>query len=259
MGMTQDGPLITFELCIASRYDALCCNVHDVDRVELNSALELGGLTPSIGLAELVVSTLKPFNRPVIAMVRPRPGGFNYDIDWFRVMRRDIDWLLEVGVDGVALGVLKGDGAIDEKQCAELIEPVLSAGRQAVFHRAFDFEPHPFVGLEKLIDLGFARVMTSGGKATALEGAVLIRSLIEKADGRIEVLPAGVIRPHNVAELVSKTGCTQVHAALRNEKPDRSLDSNPAIELNSAPSPRGRFKAADSKAVKAMVEALKTL
>ena len=257
--MPEDAPPIKFELCIASVFDAGCGAIQGVDRVELNSALELGGLTPSIGMAEQVSRDLRHRNIQVIAMVRPRPGGFDYDARAMRVMRRDIERLLEVGVDGVAFGVLNRDSTINQVACAELIEPVLSGARQAVFHRAFDFHPDPLTGLKKLIDLGFHRVMTTGGEATALEGAETIRALVEKADGRIEVLPAGGIRPHNVAELVSKTGCTQVHAALMDEKPDGSLRSNPAIEFNSPPPPNGRFKAADSNAVQAMVEALKEI
>ncbi|MEM9346758.1 MAG: copper homeostasis protein CutC [Planctomycetota bacterium] len=255
--MADDRQPVIFELCIASEFDALCGAVKGVDRVELNSALELGGLTPSIGMTERVVQKLGVQDIPVIAMVRPRPGGFAYDSDHLVVMRRDIDWLLEVGAHGVAFGILERDGTIDVHKCAELIKPVVEAGREAVFHRAFDFVPDPTTGLEKLVDLGVHRVMTSGGKPSAIEGSAVIRSLIEQAGSRIEVLPAGGIRPQNVAELVRETYAKQVHAALRDDKPDRSLSSNPAIELNSAPIPRDRFMAADSTAVEAMVKALK--
>lgn len=252
---------VKLELCVDSLYGVSVAAMTGAARVELNCAIELGGLTPSIGLVEMAVERieLSGHNCEVIAMARSRPGGFGYDRYWLNVMRRDIDRLLEAGVDGIAFGVLDSDGAVHVDDCSELIEPVHAAGKQAVFHRAFDFEPFPFVGLEKLIELGFDRVMTSGGRPTALEGANLIRDLIETADGRIEILPAGGIRSHNVAELVSRTGCTQVHAALRDDKPDGSLRSNPAIELNSTPPAGGRFNATDSKAVEAMVEALKEL
>jgi copper homeostasis protein len=186
------------------------------DRLELNAALELGGLTPSLG-ALLEVRGATPL--PVIAMVRPRGGGFVYSADEFRTMERDVELMLGHGAAGVALGVLTADRAIDVERCRALIGRV-GGGRQVVFHRAFDLVSDPLGALERLIDLGIGRVLTSGQRASALEGADLIRRLVERARGRIEVMPGGGIRAGNAAEVVARTGAGQVHGSFSERRSD---------------------------------------
>jgi copper homeostasis protein CutC len=109
----------------------------------------------------------------------------------------------------------------------------------AVFHRAFDFTHDPKTALEALVDVGFRRVMTSGGQPTALPGASVIWELITQAANRIEVLPAGGIRGHNVAELIARTGCTQVHASVTQVSPEPVSNSGPDLPVCEvmAPSP----------------------
>lgn len=208
---------ITLEVCVASAAGASAAEAAGADRIELNGALELGGLTPTRGL---VAETLAGVNVPVIAMLRPRGGGFGYAADELRVMRRDQDDLLATGVAGVAFGVLTAAGDVDAPACRELVRAC--AGREAVFHRAFDEVREPMRALEELIDLGFARVLTSGQAPTAVEGAALIRRLIERAAGRIEVLPGAGVTPANAAGLVRDTGATQVHGSFRG--PDGIVD-----------------------------------
>ena len=248
---------IGLEVCVASPADAVVAAEAGATQVELNSALELGGLTPSIGSAERTVRVLKPFGCAVIAMVRPRPGGFAYNPDALDTMRADIDRLLEAGVDGVALGVLQDGGTVDERACADLIGPILASNREAVFHRAFDLTPDPLAALEQLIGLGFHRVLTSGGAATAMEGSELIRELIECAAGRIEVLPGGGIRPNNVAALIEQTGCKQVHASLRTTRNDLSTSANPALSFSSIPLPESQYGVTDAEHVCDMVRVLR--
>ena len=129
-------------------------------------------------------------------------------------MQIDAEWLGDAGVAGFAIGVLHSDGSIDLHRCQRIRETV-AARVAVVFHRAFDTTPDPFVALEQLIDLGFTRVMTSGGARTALAGADIICQLIERARDRIEILPAGGIAPAHVRELVARTGCRQVHGSFR--------------------------------------------
>lgn len=125
----------------------------------------------------------------------------------------DIEWTRVYKSLGVTFGILTEDRQIDVSRCRILQK--LVGNYESVFHRAFDSTDNPNVALEQLIDLGFTRVMTSGGKKTAIEGADNIRDLIERARGRIEILPAGGINPGNVVELVKRTGCTQVHGSFR--------------------------------------------
>ena len=206
----SSGKHALLELCVASVEDAAEAEAGGADRLELNSALALDGLTPSLGT---FLEVKRAVRLPLLVMVRPRPGDFVYSEADFRVMRRDLDLLLAHGADGVVFGVLRPDGTVDAERCRQLARQ--AEGRPAVFHRAFDATPDPFAALECLIDLGFRRVLTSGRGETALDGATLLRELIVTAAGRIEVLPGGGITPLTVADVVTRSGCDQVHASLR--------------------------------------------
>jgi copper homeostasis protein len=207
---------ILIEVAVGGVEGARVAHECGADRLELNAGLELGGLTPSLG-ALLEVRGATPL--PVVAMVRPRAGGFAYSADEFRTMERDAELMLEHGADALALGVLTADGAIDLERCRGLIRRV-GPGREVVFHRAFDRVRDPHGALEQLIDLGVRRVLTSGQRASAAEGAELIRGLIERAAGRIEVLPGGGIRAGNVAEVVARTGAGQIHGSFSARRSD---------------------------------------
>jgi copper homeostasis protein len=201
---------ITLEVCITSAEDAIAAHQAGADRLELNVALSLDGLTPSPGMLR-TVKQLAPL--PIITMIRPRAGHFVPSDSDFRAMMIDIEWALIYQSSGITFGILTQDRQIDVARCRILQK--LIGNHQSVFHRAFDLTDNPNVALEQLIDLGFTRVMTSGGRKTAIEGADSIRDLIERARDRIEILPAGGINPSNVVELVKRTGCTQVHGSFR--------------------------------------------
>ena len=201
---------ILLEVAVTSADEARVAEEAGADRLELCSALELGGVTPSLGT---FLAVREAVAIPVYVLLRPRSGGFVYSLREWESLKRDAEWFASHGADGLVFGALTADGYVDDSRCAELL--ALSKGR-AVFHRAFDFVPDRLAALEVLIGLGFERVLTSGGAATALEGKAEIASLVRAARGRIEILPGSGIRPHNVEELLRETGCTQVHASLRN-------------------------------------------
>jgi copper homeostasis protein len=221
------------EVCVESVDDAIAAAAA-AHRIELNSALPLDGLTPSPGL---LVETLRSVRIPVVAMARPRAGDFHYSASEFRVLLRDADFALEHGASAVAFGILTGDRRIDAPRCRQVIRRIRGAGRQAVFHRAFDVVADPSEALAVLIDLGITRVMTSGGHPTALDGAASIARLVQAAAGRIEILPAGGIRPANVRRVLARTGCNQVHTSLRDRTGRMSHRSLAALVrlLRSAP------------------------
>jgi copper homeostasis protein len=214
---------VLLEVCVESPDDAAAAACGGADRLELNAALALDGLTPSPGLlAE--VRRAAGARIPIVAMARPRAGDFCYSDAEFRVLLRDAELLPEYGADGVAFGILTARGDVDVPRCRRVMRLVESAsvsrgGRRkfegAVFHRAFDRARNPARALEQLIDLGVRRVMTSGQQPTALRGARLIAELIEQSAGRIEILPAGGVRPANARAIVSRTGCDQLHSSLR--------------------------------------------
>jgi copper homeostasis protein len=213
----------TLEVAVTTAAEAHVAEVNRADRLELSAGLEVGGLTPSIGLFRAVRERTA---LPVYVLLRPRPGGFAYTWSELAVMEADAIAFLEAGADGIVFGALTPKGRIDHAACARL---VAVAGKRAVFHRAFDFLDNPFEALEELIDLGFQRVLTSGGAATAEAGTNCLAALVQHAGWQIEVLPAGSIRPHNVADLVRETRCDQVHAAARVTAADPVLANRPGL------------------------------
>ena len=193
--------------------ETVCCSASDVviaresgaTRIELCSAIELGGLTPSWGLHR-TAAVQSELEIDMIAMLRPRPGGFSYSDLEFKSMVYDLEQLSHSA--GYVFGILTDDRSIDAPRCKELLRHMKR--RQKVFHRAFDLVPNPDEAIEQLIDLGFTRIMTSGGAPTALEGLDNIKRYMEIACDRIEIMPAGGIRSSNVARILS-SGCKSFH------------------------------------------------
>jgi copper homeostasis protein len=209
---------ILLEVAIATLADARVARAAGADRLELNAALELGGLTPSLGTLALIQETVL---LRVIAMLRPRPGGFGYSDAEFLSMQRDADLLLAQGAAGLAFGILRGDRTIDVDRTRALVRQI-SPSREAVVHRAFDLTTDPLAALESLIDCGVTRILTSGQKPTAVAGADLIGQLIERAGGRIEILPGAGVTPDNAAALIARTGATQLHGSFSEVVEDRA-------------------------------------
>lgn len=197
------------EVACESVADAEAAEAGGADRIELCSALGLDGLTPSAGLVQEVRAATR---LPVCVMVRPRPGDFAHSPAEVRVMARDVEFVRAAEPAGFVFGVLRGDGRVNEAACRELL--AACSGVPAVFHRAFDGTPDPDEALAAVVGLGFRRILTSGGAATAAEGADRIARLRERAAGRVEVLACGKVRAANVAEVLRRTGCGQVHGAF---------------------------------------------
>jgi len=201
---------ILLEIACASVADAIAATRGGADRLELCSALELQGLTPTPGM---LTAVCRRVDLPVMVMVRPRAGSAVYTSTEWAVMESDAELLIHGGAAGIVFGALDGRGRVDERRCRGMA--LLAEGAETVFHRAFDEIADPMVALESLIACGVTRVLTSGGAPTALEGAERIRALVEHAADRIEILPGGGIREGNVAEVVRRTGCAAVHLSRR--------------------------------------------
>lgn len=223
------GKQILIEVCCASVDDTVEAAQGGAGRVELNSALFLGGLTPSLGT---LIEVKQHVDLPVMVMIRPRAGGFCYTDTELAVMLRDIQLAVEHGADGLVLGVLHENGTIDQQRCEPLIEAC--AGQPVVFHRAFDVVPEPFAALDQLVNLGFTRVLTSGQARSVPEGLDLIRQFVVHADSRIEILPGAGIRAHNVRSVVEQTGVTQIHLSAYRSQQDNSVQCRPHIHFGGA-------------------------
>jgi copper homeostasis protein len=217
---------IQLEICTASVEDCVTAEAGGADRVELKCALMLGGLTPSLGAVREARAAVR---LPIIVMIRPRAAGFCYSSVEFAVMQRDAELALAEKADGIAFGFLQANGKLDLKRCRQMMK--LAAGRQTVFHRAFDVVKDPLTTLEQLIDLGVTRIMTSGQEASAYNGAAQIAEYIRRAAGRIEILPAGGINRFTLTDVIQRTGCNQVHASLSTVSVDRSAAARPQVSF----------------------------
>lgn len=203
---------VLVEIIGSSVDDCLAIEAAGADRVELCTALPLGGLTPTLGVLKEAKRLCK---LPLMVMLRPREAGMAYTENEWRTMLTDLPYLLDAGADGIVTGISLPGGAYDLARMETVAKIVKGAGRpvELVSHRAFDLTPDPYAALEQMIDLGFDRVLTSGQRSTAAEGAELIAGLVRAAKGRIQILPACGIEAANVADLVARTGVDQVHLA----------------------------------------------
>ncbi|MDA1081381.1 MAG: copper homeostasis protein CutC [Gemmatimonadetes bacterium] len=177
-----------------------------VQRIELCGPLLDGGTTPSAGLIALCSEKLLA---SVNVLIRPRAGDFVYSDDEIEIMKRDVAVAKELGVDGLAFGVLTPDGDVDAAKMADLI--AVATPLRVVFHRAFDAVRDQDDALELLVSLQVNGILTSGGAATATEGTERIAHLVNRAEQRIRVIAAGSITAKNVRALVQNTHVTAVH------------------------------------------------
>lgn len=203
------------EICCANPESVDAAISGGADRIELCSGLSVGGLTPSKGLIDYACHRMIPIN----VLIRPRSGDFVYTDSDFDVMLNDIAWSAQAGAKGVVIGALNPDGSIDYDRCKPLVDRARSLGLSITFHRAFDLCNSPAEGLEAIISLGCDRVLTSGQATDALSGAKVIADLVRQADGRIKIMAGAGINPSNVADIISRTGVTEVHASAKISSP----------------------------------------
>ena len=199
------------EICCADIESVINARKGGADRIELCMALELGGLTPSIGLVYRAVEIMGTGN--VHVLIRPRPGDFVYSEEESLVMEKDIAMAVAAGAAGVVVGALTPEGRIDLPLSRGLREGFPST--KFTFHRAFDFVEEPNEALESIINMGYDYLLTSGLSASALEGAPLIASLVAGSAGRIRIMAGAGVSPDNVDEIIRKTGVRDIHASAK--------------------------------------------
>jgi copper homeostasis protein len=202
----------TLEICCGSYQDALSAERGGATRIELNNALHLGGLTPSLATLQLTKHNTR---LQIIAMIRPRAAGFCYRDTDLQVMLQDAEILLQHGADGIAFGCLDERGSIQKEQTKPMLELIKRYNAQAVFHRAFDCVPEPHSAIKQLINLGVDRILTSGLQPKAAEGVELIAQLQRQYGADIELLPGSGVTPQNAKWLLQKTGVRQLHSSCK--------------------------------------------
>ena len=201
-----------FEVCAGSVQDCINAQLGGADRVELNSALHLGGLTPSLAMLRLVKekTSLK-----VICMDRPRAAGFCYDDVEIETMFEDAKILLENGADGISFGFLNSDATINVTETKKMVELIHQYQKEAVFHRAFDCVDDPMHAIKQLIDCGVDRILTSGLQPTAMQGASVLEKLQSAFGDQIELLAGSGINANNIRALKEQTGLHQFHGSCK--------------------------------------------
>ena len=195
------------EACVDSVDAARIAERAGAGRLELCENLDVGGITPSVELLGAVRAAVRI---PISVMVRPRGGRYVHSPSELDLMRRQIDQARDFGADMIVIGVLTESDAIDLPAVRELV--ACASDVPVTFHRAFDDVDDQLAALDSLVDAGIARVLTSGGADTALEGADQLRRLVARAAGRIAVMAGGRVRPNNARVLVARSGVAEVHA-----------------------------------------------
>ncbi|WP_035611872.1 copper homeostasis protein CutC [Haloferula sp. BvORR071] len=217
------------EICVDSLDSVAACTEGGADRIELCASLTEGGLTPSAGF---LVQARAMFPGDIAMMIRPRGGDFVYRPEEIAAMCADIELARDLGADAVVFGCLLPDGSIDFPAVETLLE--VCGETPAVFHRAFDVCKDLPEALEILADLGFERILTSGGAPSVPEGLGTISALLTQAAGRIGILPGGGIKAAQIAEIVAETGVDQVHLSARSLLESPMQFRKPEIPMGAA-------------------------
>lgn len=223
------------EVCVADPESLDAAIAGGAQRIELCSALELGGLTPSPGLMRLAATAPVP----VYSLVRPRSGDFVYasaDVD---AMLADIDAIRRCGLAGVVIGASRRDGTLDEELLARLSDAAGTLGR--TLHRAIDVVPDVVEATETAVDLGFERVLSSGGQRAALNGIDALRMIHRTARGRLSVMAGSGLTPTNVRALLDAVPVDEVHSSCASPF---AVEGSAAIRLGFAEASRRRTDAA---------------
>jgi len=195
------------EICTFNLTDTKVASNHKISRIELCEKKDLGGITPR---RELIKESLQ-LGTPIHPIIRPRGGDFNYSSREFDIMLDDVSFCRDNRCSGIVFGFLNKKNDVDISLCREIIK--VSGNMSLTFHRAFDKTRNPFESMEKIIDLGFDRILTSGQKRDAVSGLRLINALTEKSNGRISIMPGAGVRSSNIDILFDNKKISEFHSS----------------------------------------------
>ena len=241
-----------FEICANSVSSCKAAQDGGADRVELCSGIPEGGTTPSFGM---ILKARQSIDIGLNVIIRPRGGDFLYSPDELDQMVSDIKVAKDLGADGLVFGCLCPDGTVDKEAMKRLM---YAAGDTPVtFHRAFDHTADPLKALEDIIELGCTRILTSGCKPTALEGAPLLAHLVEKAGDRIIIMPGCGVNETNIAETARLTGAKEFHFSAREPVESGMIFRNPQVVMGTEEDPYGTVQTT-ARRVAATIMSLKS-
>lgn len=239
------------EVCAGSVESVAAARNGGAARVELCSALEIGGITPSVGL---ITEARHIEGIALNVLIRPRGGDFLYNESEVATMEQDIVAARQCGADGVVIGALTADGDVDVQVCNRLIKA--AEGMSITFHRAFDMCRNPFLALEDIISLGCHRILTSGQAASAYAGITLIKQLVEAAQGRISIMPGCGVNAANATSILNSTGCYEIHASARTSVESRMQYRHNGVSMGSSDNDEYAHMESNETLIRQIVESI---
>lgn len=237
---------IKLEVCVDDADGLYAAIDGGADRIELCAALSVGGLTPNPGLMALA----GPPPVPVYAMIRPRPGDFVFSAADLDVMRRDIDAARAAGLAGVVLGASLADGRLDTSMLIKLTGH--AAGLRMTLHRAFDLVPDFTEAMEVAVELGFERILTSGGARSAPQAIDRLAEIVDLAKGRLSIMPGSGVTLDTVDALLDRVTVSEVHSSCSVREPAQDPR---LVEMGFVSADRRRTDAETVQAMKARLSA----
>ncbi len=245
---------LRFEICIDSVAGAIAARQGGAGRVELCAALSVGGTTPSAAMIRHVRETC---DLGLHVLIRPRGGDFVFDASEWQVMETDVDLARQWGADGVVIGGLTANGAIDVDRCARLIEA--ARPMSVTFHRAIDVCADAESSVRELVGLGVDRVLTSGQAATAHAGRHLIRRLVEAVRGDLVVMAGAGVNEENAAEIIRDGGVRELHFSARTRIPPAASSApSSAVQMGSDAAANTIRDETDADRIRAIIAAAAT-
>ena len=246
--------MIKIEVVANGVQDCIVAQSEGADRIELISASYLGGLTPTTTTLDIVIEN--GVKIPIMGMVRPRGGGFCYSEIEKEQMYREARELLRHGAKGIVFGFLNEDRKIDWEATEKMINLCKSFEADSVFHRAFDCSDEPEYNIQRLIELGCTRVLTSGLGANVNKGVELLKQLQEKFGDKIEILAGAGISTENIESIIKKTGVTQVHGTFKKYGVDQTTTG---LDVTYRYTDKGDYEEVNSKELTQAVKIVKRL
>ena len=210
---------LLLEISVESVEAAAAAERGGADRIEICADLSVGGLTPD---AALIRAVRQQIQIPIFVMIRPRPGDFVYSSAEFAQVKKSIAAAKDSVASGLVFGILKPDRTVDIDRTRELVE--LAQPLPVTFHRAFDACRDLSEALEDVVHSGASRILTSGGAASAPEGAAVLAMLVAAAGGRITIVPGAGINAEKILPLAIATRAQEFHSGLSTVFPHQQMD-----------------------------------
>ena len=210
---------LLLEISVESGDAAAAAERGGADRIELCSDLSVGGLTPDAALTRAV---RRQIQIAIFVMIRPRAGDFVYSSAEFAQMKESIAGAKNSGASGLVFGILLPNRTVDINRTRELVE--LAQPLPVTFHRAFDACPDLSQALEDVVRSGASRILTSGGAASASEGASNLAMLVAAAGDRVTIVPGAGINAGNILHVAVPTRAQEFHSGLSTVLPHPQTD-----------------------------------